>query len=304
MPFSSPAPLWWLLADFHCLTSRRCWISSKTWWWLMPGSWSKLDTKSPSGVTHWVGATGLKPKSRSVAMVAVTGPLTVIHLFLEAATFRYALTHTLLMLFLVLLAALDQMLTHALICCMGMETLGSAWADLALLLLKAQARMEVLQALAPAMPVASVVLALHLSMHEGDMPTAVWPYSCAGLIAVIASFLAFLFLLARKLARFALLEQALTRSSCFVTVLAAAEEVSTPMSTPSFIIFIGMLAATARLENTSAALHTGTTALLSEMSSLRSSPIFEVLCPLESLVAEFLLGSAPGEVRDVVDVEV
>ena len=89
-------------------------------------------------------------------------------------------------------------------------------------------------------------------------------------MAVIASFLAFLFLLDRKLALLALIGQAFTLYSCFVTVLAAADEVSTPISTPSFFICIGMSMATARFVKTAAALHIGTTKFFSEMSSLRA----------------------------------
>ena len=99
--------------------------------------------------------------------------------------------------FLVCRAALDHIPIHALIWSVGIATLGSACAALALLLRKAQARRDVLQALAPASPVASAAFALHLLTLEGDMPTAVWPYSCAGLMAVMASFLALLFLLER-----------------------------------------------------------------------------------------------------------
>jgi hypothetical protein len=97
------------------------------------------------------------------------------------------------MLLLVLAAALLHMPIHALICSMGIATLGSGWAALVLLVRKAHESREVLHALAPAMPVASVMLALHLLMLEGDMPTAVWPYSWASLIAVMASLRAFSF---------------------------------------------------------------------------------------------------------------
>ena len=102
---------------------------------------------------------------------------------------RYALAHLLPIPLLMHVVALLQIPIHALICSTGMDTLGSACAALELPLRKAQARSEVLQALAPAMPVASVMFFLHWLIVEGDMPTAVWPYSCAGLTAVMANVL-------------------------------------------------------------------------------------------------------------------
>ena len=117
----------------------------------------------------------MKPRSIRLAIVAEIGPRTISHLFFAFATIRYALTHFLPMKFLVLAAALAHIPIHALICSMGIATLGSGWAAVELLFRKAQESSEVLQAFAPAMPVASVMLALHLLMLEGDMPTAVWP---------------------------------------------------------------------------------------------------------------------------------
>lgn len=123
----------------------------------MPGSWSKQVKKSPSGVIYSVGATGLKPNLSKVAMVAEIGPRTISHLCFAAATMRYVLAHHLLIVLLVLAAALFQMPIQALICSSGIETLGSACAAVALLFLEAQASKEVLHALAPAIPVASVM---------------------------------------------------------------------------------------------------------------------------------------------------
>ena len=74
-----------------------------------------------------------------------------------------------------LTGALVHIPIHALICSMGIATLGSGWAALDLFFRKAQESREVLQALAHAIPVASVMLALQSLMLEGDMPTAVWP---------------------------------------------------------------------------------------------------------------------------------
>ena len=117
----------------------------------------------------------MKPRSIRLAIVADIGPRTIIHLFLAAAKIRYALNHILPMLLLMLVAALFQIPIHALNCSMGIATLGSGWAALELLFLKAHDSRDVLQAFAPAMPVASVMLALHLLMLDGAMPTAVWP---------------------------------------------------------------------------------------------------------------------------------
>ena len=115
----------------------------------------------------------MKPKSIRLAIVAEMGPLTISHLFFAFAWILYALTHLLPMRFLVLAAALSHIPTQTLICSMCIATLGSGWADFELLFRKAQDIREELQALAPAIPVASVMLALQRLMLEGDMPTAV-----------------------------------------------------------------------------------------------------------------------------------
>ena len=126
-------------------------------------------------MTHLVGEIGWKLKSIRLAIVAVTGPRTISHLFFAFARILYALAHFLPIRFLVLTAALVHIPIQAVICSIGIATLGSGWADFELLFRKAQDSNEVLQALAPAIPVASVMLALHRLMLEGAMPTAVWP---------------------------------------------------------------------------------------------------------------------------------
>ena len=88
-------------------------------------------------MNHLVGETGLKPRSSSFAIVADIGPLTISHPFFAAATTRYALTHILPIMLLVLAAALVHIPIHALICSMGIATLGSGWAALELLFRKA-----------------------------------------------------------------------------------------------------------------------------------------------------------------------
>ena len=70
---------------------------------------------------------------------------------------------------------------------------------------------------------------------------------------MMANLRALLFLRARKPARFAFFEQELTLSFCFLVVLAAPDDVSTPMSTPCLYMCMGMLAARAFLVKISAA---------------------------------------------------
>ena len=108
-------------------------------------------------------------------MVADRGPRTRSHRFFAVAKVRYALDHCLAITFFMAAADLNHICIQALICSIGIDTLGSAF--LVEFLRNAQAKMDVLQALAPASPVASVILDLHLSMLEGDIPTAVCPYS-------------------------------------------------------------------------------------------------------------------------------
>ena len=58
----------------------------------MPGSWSKFVRVVSSGVSHFVGETGLNPRSIKLAIVAEIGPRTISHLFFAGATILYALT--------------------------------------------------------------------------------------------------------------------------------------------------------------------------------------------------------------------
>ena len=83
----------------------------------------------------------------------------------------------------------------------GMHTLGSAEALEYLPFLKAHRMTEVAQAPTPIMPVDAAMLDLHLLVVVGAIPTAVWPYICAGLTPVSANLLALWFFFARMLVR-------------------------------------------------------------------------------------------------------
>ena len=218
---------------------------------------------------HLCGCAASISRSMSTATVADSGPLTSFHLFFVLERALKVRFHITVRETFCSADALPHILIHERNCSSGILTLGSAVSLDVFDLLKDHLIAAVEQAPALMHPVATAMLALHLSTFDGAIPTAVWPYFWDGATPVSASRFALRFLLARMPVRHALFFTSTVRAFCLATDRWLAADVSTPMSMPWSAVFIGIWFADAARAKAFVSELEGTAMLFSDISSFK-----------------------------------